>query len=45
VTLQVHGDTLPESDEYLVVSFSGPSGPAVMGGFWGLGFGGILNDD
>jgi hypothetical protein len=45
VTLQVYGDTLPESDEYLVVSFSDPSGPAVMGGFWGLAFGGILNDD
>ena len=38
------GDLEVESDEYLVVSFRNPTN-AVMGGFWGLGFGGITNDD
>jgi hypothetical protein len=40
----VRGDTLVERDEYVVVSFHNPI-HAKMGGFWGLGFGGILNDD
>jgi hypothetical protein len=42
--IQIVGDTLVEPDEYIVVSFHDPTN-AVMGGFWGLGFGGILNDD
>jgi hypothetical protein len=33
-----------EPDEYFVVQFGNPTN-ATMGGFWGLGFGGILNDD
>jgi hypothetical protein len=44
VTIQVNGDTLVEPDEYVVVSFHDPTN-AVMGGYWGLGFGVILNDD
>jgi hypothetical protein len=44
VTIVVNGDTLVEPDEYIVVSFNHPEN-AVMGGFWGLGFGIIGNDD
>jgi virginiamycin B lyase len=44
VTISVNGDTLVEPDEYIVISFSNPTN-AKMGGFWGLGFGVILNDD
>jgi hypothetical protein len=33
-----------EIDELLVVSFHHPTN-ALMGGFWGLGFGGITDDD
>jgi hypothetical protein len=44
VTVTVIGDELIESDELLVVSFRNPTN-AQMGGFWGLGFGGITNDD
>jgi hypothetical protein len=44
VAVAVNGDALVEPDEYLVVSFHDPTN-AVMGGFWGLGFGGITNDD
>ena len=44
VTILVNGDTLVEPDEYLVVSFHDPTN-AIMGGFWGLGFGVISNDD
>jgi hypothetical protein len=38
------GDTTPETDEYLVVSFNQPTS-ARMGGFRGLGFGVVTNDD
>ena len=44
VTIVVNGDLLVEPDEYIVVSFDHPT-HAVMGGFWGLGFGIIGNDD
>jgi hypothetical protein len=44
VTIPISGDTDPEPDEYIVVSFHDPTN-ATMGGFWGLGFGVILNDD
>ena len=44
VPITVNGDTLVEPDEYIVVSFHDPTN-AVMGGFWGLGFGVITNDD
>ena len=45
--IQVVGDNLPEADEYFVVSFNNPqpASAAHMGGFWGLGFGVISNDD
>jgi len=44
VTISVNGDTLVEPDEWIVVGFNHPTN-ARMGGFWGLGFGVILNDD
>ena len=44
VTILVNGDTLVEPDEYIVVSFHDPTN-ANMGGYWGLGFGIIVNDD
>jgi alpha-tubulin suppressor-like RCC1 family protein len=44
VSITVGGDTEIEPDEYIVVSFHDPVG-ALMGGFWGLGFGTIANDD
>lgn len=44
VPVVVKGDATAEADEYIVVSFGNPTN-AVMGGFWGLGFGGITNDD
>jgi hypothetical protein len=44
VTISVNGDTLVEPDEWIVVGFNHPTN-AKMGGFWGLGFGVILNDD
>ena len=44
VTISVNGDTLVEPDEYIVVSFTNPTN-AKMGGYWGLGFGVITNDD
>ncbi len=44
VSVTVNGDTLVEPDEYVVVSFHDPTN-AVMGGFWGLGFAVITNDD
>jgi hypothetical protein len=43
-SITIRGDTTVESDELIVVTFHDPTN-AVMGGFWGLGFGGILNDD
>ncbi len=44
VTISINGDTTVEPDEYFVVQFGNPTN-ASMGGFWGLGFGGITNDD
>jgi Calx-beta domain len=44
VAVSVKGDTLVEPDEYIVVQFGNPTN-ASMGGFWGLGFAGIINDD
>ena len=44
VAISVTGDTLVEANEYIVVSFSNPVN-AHMGGFWGLGFGTITDDD
>ena len=44
VTISVNGDTVVEPDEWIVVAFNHPTN-AKMGGFWGLGFGVILNDD
>jgi hypothetical protein len=44
VPVQVLGDEVTESDERFVVSFTNPRG-ALMGGFWGLAFSGILEDD
>lgn len=44
VTVEVKGDTVPEPDEYIVVQFGNPTN-ATMGGFWGLGFGSISDDD
>ena len=38
------GDAQPEPDELLVVSFGNPT-HARMGGFWGLGFGSVVDDD
>jgi subtilisin len=37
-------DAVPEPDEYMAVSFSAPQN-AAMGGYWGLGFGLIVDDD
>jgi len=42
--ITVVGDARPEPDEYVVVSFAQPTN-ARMGGFWGLGFAVIANDD
>ena len=44
VAVSVLGDTDVEPDEYLVISFRNPTN-ALMGGFWGLGLGTIVNDD
>jgi hypothetical protein len=44
VTVEVNGDTSIEPDEYVAVAFSQPTN-AVVGGFYGLGFGLIVNDD
>ena len=44
VTISVNGDTAVEPDEWIVVSFKKPAN-ARIGGFWGLGFGVILNDE
>ena len=44
VTIVVNGDALVEPDEYVVVSFHDPTN-ANMGGYFGLGFGTITNDD
>jgi len=44
VSVVVYGDTTVEANEYVVFSFTKPVN-AKMGGFWGLGFGQITNDD
>ena len=44
VLILVHGDRLVEPGEWVVVSFHDPTN-ARIGGYWGLGFGGIVNDD
>ena len=44
VSIAVRGDAQPEPDELLVVSFGNPT-HAHMGGFWGLGFGSVVDDD
>ncbi len=44
VSITVRGDAQPEPDELLVVSFGNPT-HARMGGFWGLGFGSVVDDD
>ncbi len=44
VTISVNGDTIVEPDEWIVASFHNPTN-AKMGGYWGLGFGVITNDD
>jgi Calx-beta domain/Tyrosine-protein kinase ephrin type A/B receptor-like len=44
VPILVNGDTTIEPDEFLVVQFGKPTN-ATMGGFYGLGFGIIINDD
>ena len=44
VAVEIRGDTVAEPDEYIVIQFGNPTG-AVMGGFWGLGFAVIINDD
>jgi virginiamycin B lyase len=44
VTITVNGDTVVEPDEWIVVSFHDATN-ANIGGFAGLGFGGITDDD
>jgi hypothetical protein len=44
VSISVNGDVLVEPDEWITVSFKNPTN-ATMGGFYGLGFGIITNDD
>ena len=44
VSVTVLGDTVVEPDEYLIVAFTNPNG-ATVGGYLGLGFGTIRNDD
>jgi hypothetical protein len=44
VEIPVVGDAAPEPGELVVLSFDLPE-HAALGGFWGLGFGGIADDD
>lgn len=44
VSITINGDTVSESDEYVVVSFHDPTN-AKIGGFYGLGLVLIQNDD
>jgi hypothetical protein len=44
VTITVNGDVAVEADEMVVVRFSPPTN-ATLGGYYGLGFGAITNDD
>jgi hypothetical protein len=43
-TITIHGDLAIEPDDLVVVAFHSPSG-ARLGGFYGLGFGVITDDD
>ena len=45
VAISVFGDHDVEPDQWIVVSFHTPAGPARIGGYYGLGFGVIVNDD
>jgi hypothetical protein len=44
VSVTVSSDTIDEADELLLVSFTKPTN-ATIGGFFGLGFGTIIDDD
>ena len=44
VSISVNGDTVVEPDEWIILAFNHPTN-ARMGGFWGLGFAVISNDD
>jgi len=44
VRVPIRGDFFPEHDEVFVLQFGRPHN-ARMGGYWGLGFGKIINDD
>jgi hypothetical protein len=44
ISFLVTGDVLDEPDEYIVASFTHPTN-ARMGGYWGLGFGLLIDDD
>jgi alpha-tubulin suppressor-like RCC1 family protein len=44
IAITVLGDLIEEPDEWVVVAFGNPTN-AIMGGFWGLGFGVIEDDD
>jgi hypothetical protein len=44
VAVEVVGDTVPEDHEYVVVTVHDVTG-AEIGGFWGLGFAVIVDDD
>ena len=44
MSVAVNGDTVPEPDETFLVSFRNPTN-ATLGGFFGLGYGVILDDE
>ena len=44
VSVTINGDAIDEPDEYLLVALSNPTN-ATIGGFLGLGFGTIQDDD
>ena len=44
IDITVHGDALDEDDEHVLAALTDPAGAAV-GGFFGLGFGAIVDDD
>lgn len=45
VTVTVNGDTVPEPNEFLLVSFRAPAGDVTVGGLLGLGAATISDDD
>jgi len=45
ISVTVNGDAVVEQDELAVIGFSNPTGGATIGGFLGVGFGLIVNDD